>query len=206
MIDWPTFLVLFCGYLIGSIPFGYLVARRYGIDIFTVGSANPGATNVKRCVGKGAGNCVFVLDFFKGVLSCGWIYFVPDDVFVEAEAFYGIIGIAGAVLGHSFSLFTKFRGGKGVSTALGGVVALMPITALIGALVWVLIFYGTRYVSAASIGLAVSLPISRFFLSGIEVGFWFALALAVFVVYRHRENIQRLLKGQENRFSKDISQ
>ncbi len=206
MIGWTTFLVLLYGYLIGSLPFGYLVARRHGIDIFKVGSASPGATNVKRCVGKGAGNCVFVLDFLKGVVSCGWIYIVPDNAFGASEAFFGIVGIAGAVLGHSFSIFTRFRGGKGVSTALGGVVALMPITALIGALVWVLIFYGTRYVSAASIGLAVSLPISRFFLSGIEIGFWFALVLAVFVVYRHRENIQRLLKGEENRFSKDSSQ
>ena len=205
MISWTTSLVLLCGYLIGSLPFGYLVARRYGIDIFKEGSANPGATNVKRCVGKGAGNCVFVLDFFKGVVSCGWIYILPNDVFAESEVFYGIIGIAGAVLGHSCSLFTKFRGGKGVATALGGVFALMPITALIGALVWLLLFYGTRYVSAASIGLAGSLPISRFFLSGIEIGFWFALVLAVFVVYRHRENIQRLLKGEENRFSGDAS-
>ncbi len=205
MIGWFTFLVLSCGYLIGSLPFGYLIARRHGIDIFKVGSANPGATNVKRCVGKRAGNCVFVLDFLKGIVSCGWIYLIPNDAFAESAAFLGIIGIAGAVLGHSFSIFTRFRGGKGVATALGGVVALMPISAFIGALIWVLLFYGTRYVSAASVGLAISLPISRFFLSGIDIGFWFALALAMFVVYRHRENIQRLLKGEENRFSKDTS-
>ncbi|MBL4575017.1 MAG: glycerol-3-phosphate 1-O-acyltransferase PlsY [Opitutaceae bacterium] len=205
MIYLSSFLVLLCSYLIGSIPFGYLVARRYGVDIFKVGSANPGATNVKRCVGKGAGNFVFLLDFLKGLVSCGWIYLMPESALGESAASLGILGIVGAVLGHSFSVFTRFRGGKGVSTVLGGVVALIPLTALIGALVWMILFYATRYVSVASIGLAISLPISQFFFPPMDVRFWFALILAVFVTYRHRENIQRLLKGKENRFTDDSS-
>jgi glycerol-3-phosphate acyltransferase PlsY len=189
------------GYLLGSIPCGYLVARWHGVDIFTVGSRNPGATNVKRTIGPGAGNLVFALDFLKGLLAAGWVRLlpVPAGSPVPAE-WLGIGGMAAGVLGHCFSVFLKFRGGKGVATSLGGAIALMPWAALAGAAVWIGLFLGTRYVSVASIGLAVTMPAVAYFYPGNPVIFFFALGVAVFVIILHRANIGRLLQGTENRF------
>lgn len=188
------------GYLVGSLSFGYWVAKANGVDIFSVGSKSPGATNVKRSVGNGAGNAVFVLDFFKGILATGWPLIEYSKL--EYSESYGLIGLFAAVIGHSFSVFTRFRGGKGVAAMLGGVVALMPYAALIGIIVWLIVFYTTRYVSVASILMSVSLPVSnRFFDSSVSL-FWMSIALALMVIVRHKSNISRLLKGEENRFEK----
>lgn len=188
------------GYFVGSLSFGYWVAKANGVDIFSVGSKSPGATNVKRSVGNGAGNAVFVLDFFKGILATGWPLIEYSKL--EYSESYGLIGLFAAVMGHSFSVFTRFRGGKGVAAMLGGVVALMPYAALIGIIVWLIVFYTTRYVSVASILMSVSLPVSnRFFDSSVSL-FWMSIALALMVIVRHKSNISRLLKGEENRFEK----
>ena len=188
------------GYLVGSLSFGYWVAKANGVDIFSVGSKSPGATNVKRSVGNGAGNAVFVLDFFKGILATGWPLIEYSKL--EYSESYGLIGLFAAVMGHSFSVFTRFRGGKGVAAMLGGVVALMPYAALIGIIVWLIVFYTTRYVSVSSILMSVSLPFSnRFFDSSVSL-FWMSIALALVVIVRHKSNISRLIKGEENRFEK----
>ncbi|MBK1876295.1 glycerol-3-phosphate 1-O-acyltransferase PlsY [Pelagicoccus mobilis] len=185
------------GYLIGSLPFGYLVAKANGVDIFSVGSKNPGATNVKRCVGKKAGNIVFLLDAVKGFIATGW------PMILEGQSiYYGLIGLVFAVVGHSFSLFMKFRGGKGVATMLGGVVALMWPAALVGVLVWLAVFYSSRYVSLASICLAISLPITNLIIGEPAILTWVSLALGLLVVVRHKDNIVRLMKGTENKFAK----
>lgn len=185
------------GYLIGSLPFGFWVAKANGVDIFSVGSRNPGATNVKRCVGKKAGNLVFGLDALKGFAAAFW-----PAVFFSAEYGYGLLGLVFAVLGHSFSLFTRFRGGKGVATMLGGLAALMPWAALVGVLVWLGVFYASRYVSLASICLALSLPVTNLVIGAPAVLTWVSLALGLLVVLRHKENIERLLKGQESKFER----
>ena len=188
------------GYLVGSLSFGYWVAKANGVDIFSVGSKSPGATNVKRSVGNGAGNAVFVLDFFKGILATGWPLIEYSKL--EYSESYGLIGLFAAVIGHSFSVFTRFRGGKGVAAMLGGLFALMPYAALIGIIVWLIVFYTTRYVSVSSILMSVSLPFSnRFFDSSVSL-FWMSIALALMVIVRHNSNISRLLKGEENRFEK----
>jgi glycerol-3-phosphate acyltransferase PlsY len=193
-------LAVSAGYLIGSLPFGYWVARAHGIDIMKVGSGNPGATNVKRAVGGAAGNAVFLLDFLKGVGAVSWVWLLPAN---EVNPVYlSLVGLVGAILGHSFSIFLKFRGGKGVATTMGGMVALMPISALIGIVVWLVLFFLTRYVSLASIGMAVALPVSRLILDGPDILLGFATALAVFIVVRHRSNIQRLIEGREHRFER----
>jgi glycerol-3-phosphate acyltransferase PlsY len=194
---------LLAGYLIGSLPFGYWVARAHGVNILKEGSGNPGATNVKRIVGRTAGNLVFVLDLFKGVVAVSWVRLLPTDP--SNWILLGITGLVGAILGHSFSLFLRFRGGKGVATMVGGMVTLMPISTLIGVAVWLLLFFLTRYVSLASIGLAVSLPVSRLLLNGVDLLLWFATILAVFIVIRHRSNIVRLIQGRENRFDRGKS-
>ena len=190
------------GYFVGSLSFGYWVAKANGVDIFSVGSKSPGATNVKRSVGNVAGNAVFVLDFFKGILATGWPLIAYSKL--EYSESYGLIGLFAAVMGHSFSVFTRFRGGKGVAAMLGGVVALMPYAALIGIIVWLIVFYTTRYVSVASILMSVSLPVSNRLLDSSVSLFWMSIALALVVIVRHKSNISRLLKGEENRFEKKI--
>ncbi len=191
------------GYIAGSLSFGYWIAKAKGVDIFAVGSRNPGATNVKRSVGSKAGNLVFILDFVKGLLATGWPLLLHGNS--ESGYVYGLIGLFAAVLGHSFSIFTGFRGGKGVATMLGGVAALMPLAALIGAVVWLILFYATRYVSVASIALALSLPIANWLSGQPSALLWVSVALAIVVIYRHKSNIIRLIKGQENRFERKKS-
>ncbi|MEI6107008.1 MAG: glycerol-3-phosphate 1-O-acyltransferase PlsY [Opitutae bacterium] len=200
------------GYLLGSLPFGYLVARAHGVDIFKVGSGNPGATNVKRALGAKAGNTVLVLDVLKGALAAGWP--LLDRASSEWQWYYfpsnprpdwvmmSLIGVVAAVLGHSFSIFTKFRGGKGVATAAGGLVVLMPLACAIGGATWVVVFYAFRYVSLASI-VAAAAVITAGWLLGYHLAISIiASVLGCFVILRHHENIQRLLNGTENKFAK----
>jgi glycerol-3-phosphate acyltransferase PlsY len=191
---------LLAGYLIGSLPFGYWVARAHGVDIMKVGSGNPGATNVKRAVGGAAGNAVFLLDFLKGVVAVSWIWLLPANEVNPVHL--SLLGLVGAILGHSFSIFLGFRGGKGVATTIGGMVTLMPISALIAMGVWLILFFLTRYVSLASIGMAVALPVSHLILAGADILSGFATLVAVFIVVRHKSNIRRLIEGREHRFER----
>ncbi len=198
------------GYLIGSVNFAVLIAKKHGVDILKEGSGNPGATNVKRVLGKGPGNLVFALDALKGFVGAGLptlvgyviaslslAYVIQGDTFI-----HGVAGFVGTLLGHCFSCFLKFKGGKGVASTIGGLLVLLPIPILIGAAIWGLVFLSSRYVSLASIALGVSLPLSCFFLKHGQTQFWFAAAIAAFNVWTHRSNIGRLLAGTENRFVK----
>ena len=201
-----SFAAALIGYLLGSLPFGYVVARAHGVDIFKEGSGNPGATNVKRVLGekfgrkgKNAGNLVFVLDAVKGALAASWMMFGPL-AYTDARLL-GLIGVIAAVLGHSFSIFTKFKGGKGVATAAGGLVVLIPIACLTGAAVWVVTFAITRYVSLGSVLAAVAVPVASWLLNPLPFSI-VATALGAFVIFRHRANIKRLLAGTEPRFAK----
>ena len=188
------------GYLLGSLPFGYLVAKAHGVDIFKAGSGNPGATNVKRVLGARAGNTVFALDAVKGAVAAGW----PLLPFLAAPdaRMMGLVGVIAAVLGHSFSMFTRFKGGKGVATAAGGLVVLMPVSCLIGAAVWVLTFLVTRYVSLGSILAAVAVPLASWLRDNPLPLTLVATALGLFVIIRHRENLRRLVNGTESKFVK----
>ena len=200
------------GYILGSVPNGYLVAKAHGVDIFKVGSGNPGATNVKRVLGAKAGNTVFALDAVKGALAAGWIFLyhaisATGFLFSGADSSDAIrklalVGVVAAVLGHSFSIFTKFKGGKGVATAAGGLVVLMPISCLIGSAVWMLTYYASRYVSLASLLAAVAVPTASWLRGNPLPLNIVATVLGLFVIIRHRENIKRLLNGTENRFVK----
>lgn len=185
------------GYLLGSIPFAVIVSRRHGVDIFKVGSGNPGATNVKRSVGRAAGNLVFVLDFLKGLVAAGLpLLLLPGEIIPA------ILGLLAAVAGHSFSCFLRFRGGKGVATTMGGLLALAPWVFFAGIGTWLLIFLLTGYVALASICFALILPAVNLLLSGpVELSLFF-LFIAVLVIYRHRANIKRLREGTEPRHLK----
>ena len=195
-------LVMLVGYILGSLSFAVMVARMKGVNIFEVGSGNPGATNVLRSLGKGAGYTVFALDFLKGFVAAYWTRFLPDSTEPSWDEWLPILGLATAILGHSFSIFLKFKGGKGVATTVGGILALQPFVILVGIGVWVITFYSTRFVSLASILLGVSLPVSAWVLTGSSSIFWFCLLLAVLIVARHKSNIVRIVNGTENRFSR----
>lgn len=205
------------GYLLGSVNFAVLVAKKYGVDILKAGSGNPGATNVKRVVGKGPGNFVFALDALKGFVGTGLPYLLlnvvdpmPGSETSPVLFLASVAGFGGTLLGHCFSCFLKFQGGKGVAATIGGLLVLLPVPILIGAVLWVLVFALSRYVSLASLVLGVSLPLSCWLLPLVTsldfkpAEFWFAAAIAAFNVWTHRANIGRLLAGTENRFSKAV--
>ncbi len=188
------------GYILGSLPFGYLVARAHGVDIFKAGSGNPGATNVKRVLGARAGNTVLVLDMIKGAIATGWP--LLPMVAAPQPMVLALIGVMAAVIGHSFSIFTKFRGGKGVATAAGGLVVLMPLACGIAGATWVVVFYAFRYVSLASILAAVAVVAASWLLPYHVAISVIASVLGGFVILRHHENIKRLLNGTENKFAR----
>ena len=203
------------GYLIGSVNFAVLVAKKHGVDILKEGSGNPGATNVKRVLGKGPGNIVFALDVLKGFVGAGLPYMilkvdasVPPPEAARLLFLACVAGFVGTLLGHCFSCLLNFKGGKGVASTIGGLLVLLPVPILIGAILWGLVFLLSRYVSLASIALGVSLPISCWVLplfTKLTFGpaeFWFAGTIAAFNVWTHRSNIGRLLAGTENRFVK----
>lgn len=190
------------GYLLGSLPFGYLVARSRGVNIFEVGSRSPGATNVRRTLGARAGNTVFALDALKGAVAAGWPTLFMMWRGAGDPLPLALVGLIGALLGHSFSCFTGFRGGKGVATGAGGFLVLMPEVAVIAAIVWGATFFTSRYVSLASMLAAVSLPVCAWVFGRQALLIGLSALVAVFVVFRHRENCRRLFQGTEHRFIK----
>jgi glycerol-3-phosphate acyltransferase PlsY len=193
-------LSLIAGYLLGALPFGYLVAKAKGVNIFEVGSRNPGATNVGRALGKGPRNLVFALDALKGAIAVLWPVLLPACAGVEVRSTVQVAGLVGALLGHSFSCFTRFKGGKGVATATGGFLVLMPVPLVIAAAVWAAAFYSLGYVSLASILAVSSLPIGAFLFSAPPIVIGVTTCVAVFVVLRHSSNILRLFKGTEHKY------
>jgi glycerol-3-phosphate acyltransferase PlsY len=209
----PFLIAAVLGYFLGAIPFGFLVARARGVNIFEVGSKSPGATNVKRSVGRGPGNLVFALDALKGAVAGGW----PLAAFALARYGDGTIGwmadwlrtnevavtgLASALVGHSFSCFTRFKGGKGVATGAGGFLVLLPLPTLIAAVVWVMTFYSSHYVSLASILAAVAVPTAAVSFGYPAIVNVIAVAVCSFVIVRHRTNIVRLCQGKEHKFIK----
>lgn len=186
------------GYVLGSISFAVLIARVNGVDIFNVGSGNPGASNVLRMFGKKQGYLCFLLDAFKGIAAVLAGLGLANQLGGEPE-YLAVTALLFAILGHSFSVFLRFRGGKGVATTIGGLLTLMPIVFLAGAVLWLIVFYTTRYVSLASLVLGVSLPVSAWFTGQSMLGFILCLALAILIAIRHRSNIHRLLNGTEHR-------
>lgn len=203
----PVLLAAVLGYVLGALPFGYLVARAKGVDIFAVGSRNPGATNVRRVLGHGPGNLVLALDALKGAVAAGWPGFSwaagSAGTFLslaEPRALaMGITGLIAAILGHGFSCFTGFRGGKSVATGAGGFAVLFPLGMLIALAVWLATLGLSRFVSLASILAAASLPASALLLGSPAPLLSAALATSLFVIIRHRANIGRLLAGTESR-------
>jgi glycerol-3-phosphate acyltransferase PlsY len=191
-----TFLL---GFLLGSIPSGYLVGRAKGIDIRQHGSGNIGSTNVLRTLGKGPGYLVFACDALKGIASVLLAY----RIFPNLGDLGAIVAAVGCILGHNFTPWLAFKGGKGIATSLGVLIALLPLVSVIVLAFWILLFLATRYVSLASILAAAALPAVAWYLSGLGTLFWFSLLVGVLAIVRHRQNIARLLNGTESRFTRE---
>lgn len=189
-------------YLVGSLPTGYLAARAKGLDIRTVGSGNIGATNVFRTLGKPAGVAVLVVDGLKGFAACTWLADLVLDGFgiplTNAEAPRIVAGIA-VVLGHNFTCWLRFKGGKGIATTAGVYFALAWQAALCALGSWLVVFALGRYVSLASIAAAVALPAAVWVTKDNTALRIVTVALGALAIYKHRANIQRLLHGTEHR-------
>lgn len=192
----------------GSLPTGFLAGRVRGIDIRTVGSGNIGATNVFRALGKTAGALVLLVDAAKGFLACWFLPRLalslvssPENIPGGAPALAMTAGVA-AILGHNYTCWLGFKGGKGVATTAGVLLALFPKAFLMGLGVWLVVFALSRYVSLASIAAAIALPFAVW-LSGAGRGLIIlSIVLGSLAIYKHRSNIQRLLNGTEHRIGR----
>jgi len=198
-------LTLLAAYLLGSIPSGYLAGRARGIDIRAQGSGNIGATNVTRILGKRIGILVLVTDAAKGWVS---VYFIPRLVwwlFVIPEGsllaeWLSITAGIGAVLGHNYTCWLNFKGGKGIATSAGVMLGLVPFALVIVLAVFLVVLVTTRFVSLASISASVTLPFATW-LTGQKAALIAVTAgLGILAVFKHRTNIKRLLNRTEPRF------
>ena len=193
----PVFYVLIAFFL-GSLPFGHWLALARGVDLREQGSGNTGATNVGRVLGKKWGIFVFVLDLGKGWIAVA----LAKSVGNLPETWSVTVGVF-AVLGHVFSPWLRFRGGKGVATSAGILIGLAPWVALGVALIWFLAFQMSRTVSVASLCAATAFPLFVFWLMPEQKVFqWISIGMTVLVWFRHRDNLKRLFQGKENRFIK----
>jgi len=191
-------------YFLGSLPTGYLVGRARGIDIRKEGSGNIGATNALRVLGPTLGILVLLIDLAKGVAACYVAIWIPrlwggsgSELGANRELILMLVGGLGAVLGHSFTCWLGFKGGKGVATTGGVFLAVALKPALICLAIFVILVALTRYVSLASITAAICLPVMVYYFHRDIFLTALTLLVALLVVYRHRANIQRLLKGTE---------
>lgn len=220
-------------FLLGSIPFGLFIARMKGIDIRQHGSGNIGATNVLRVVGKKHGITCLILDALKGFIPVvialnlvqiegrhvtiplhfldAWALKLSTADAMKAQIVHILTAFL-AVLGHNYSPWVGFKGGKGIATSAGVLLALMPFAVLLLIIIWLLLFWITRYVSVASIGAAAALPLVTLYGSWshgrIQDGTWnkplfvFTVIIGALAIWKHRANIRRLREGTESRFEK----
>lgn len=202
-------LCIAAAFLCGSVPFGYWAGKLKGLDIRQHGSGNIGATNVIRVCGKGIGIPVFILDMIKGlvpVLLPSWMLAGTEVTGSLLSATAVVCGLA-AILGHMFTPWLGFKGGKGVATAAGVLLGIAPIAMLVALGAWLLFFFTSRYVSLASMAAAIAVPVTMAVQmattkswDGVLLGF--GILLAILVVVRHRTNIHRLMAGTESRVGK----
>lgn len=226
----PLWIPPIIAFLVGSVPFGLLIAKAKGINIREHGSGNIGATNVLRVVGKKYGITCLFLDLLKGLIptiagislityagSTNPMSFEFLSAYAqelprsEAQVMHIITALA-TILGHNYSPWIGFKGGKGIATSAGALIALMPAGVLLLILVWLILFYTTKYVSVASIGAALSLPVimivGSWYHGKLTSGNWnmplffFSIIIAALATWRHRSNISNLRKGTEHKFTK----
>lgn len=199
------FLILIACYLLGSVPSGYLIGKAFkGIDIRDFGSGNIGFTNVLRAIGTFPALIVLIIDITKGIVSVYLGFFFAQLMGIDYQVMGGIGGLA-SIVGHNWPIFLKFKGGKGVAVTAGVFLALTPIPFLLSLLVMVGIIALTRYVSLGSIVAAGSLPFFVFWLgNNAPLYFFLSIMAALLILFKHRNNIQRLLRSKESKIGEKI--
>ena len=208
MISIYSISALIAAYLFGSIPTAVWIGQAfYGIDVREYGSGNAGATNTFRVLGKNAGIAVMLLDIFKGYTATNLAYLIGSSVtgpqhsvqFVNYQLALGII----AVMGHLFPVFAGFRGGKGIATLFGMILAVQPLASLICVIVFVSVLLISKYVSLSSIAAGFTFPLSVIFLyqSPLRSIIIYGMSICILILVTHQKNIERLLKGKESKVS-----
>lgn len=188
-------LCIVLSYLCGSIPFAYIFTKLFaGIDIRTVGSGNPGTTNVFRAAGKAAGAITFIADVLKGYIP---VFFASQ---IYGSFIFSAICAMAVIAGHMFPVFLNFKGGKGVAAALGVFLALLPLPSIAAAGVFIIVFLLTGIVSLGSICASIALVIAAIFVAPIDAVIFCAIIAAI-VIYKHKSNIKRIKDGTENKFN-----
>lgn len=210
-------IIIFLSYLVGSVPTSIIYSKYFrGIDIRKYGSGNPGGTNVFRVLGWKPGVGVMIFDALKGFIAVAIIARIYyDPVFAGGELLIGeftlvqIIAGASAILGHIWTVFAGFKGGKGIATAAGMLVGIAPVEFTVSVIVFGIVFVSSRFVSLGSISAAVAFPLTLFFrwnvfnvhIQDYFVLIYFSIGIAALLIYTHRSNIKRLIKGTENKMS-----
>lgn len=200
----PVFAFIFAvlsAYLIGSIPTGFLIAQILkGVDIRSAGSKNVGATNVYRVAGKLPGFLTLLIDIGKGVLAVTLVanFYYSFMQELDYDFYRAFIGLT-TVCGHIWPIFLKFKGGKGVATTIGVTSFLAPLELALSLVVWLTVFIPTNYVSLGSLAFGISLPIFSIIFNQSIYTVIFCVTICVLNTYKHKENIKRLLKGEENK-------
>ena len=190
-------------YFTGAVPTGYLITRLVkGVDIRSIGSGNPGATNVYRTAGAAAGVVTFVLDVLKGFLPVIFTVIYSGST----NSFWWILVGLCTVSGHIWTVFLGFRGGKGVATACGVFFALMPLPTFYAFALFLAVVFLTRYVSAGSIAAALFLPVFAWFTNQPKTLFIFTIVIGILIIIKHGKNIERLINGSENKFGEKINE
>lgn len=198
------FCIIILGYIIGSIPTGYILVKHFtGKNILKLGSGNVGSTNVKRTAGKTLGLFTLLMDIVKGTTPV-FIYLLlnankqliilPDSTNLHLEIY--AIALA-TILGHDFSIFLKFKGGKGVNTTLGATLLIAPLPVIISVLIYMLVKWRFKYTSVGSLCIAITLPITQFCISGCSPTFYYLIICMILIIVLHLKNIKRLLKNEE---------
>jgi glycerol-3-phosphate acyltransferase PlsY len=190
-----TLLLLIFAYLLGSVPTGVILARAFSdVDPRTQGSKNIGATNIYRTAGKKLGIITLLGDILKGLIPV-----VIARATLDSHFWIGAVALA-AFLGHLYPIYLKFKGGKGIATGLGAFLALAPLAAILSFLVFAAVVYKSRYISLGSLTATAAFPVLLALLHSPAIYIPFAVIIGTLIFYRHRENIERLLAGKENKF------
>lgn len=205
MIFLGFILIVIASYLFGSLPTGYLVGKTRGVDLLKSGSGNIGATNTFRVLGKPAGTFVLLCDILKGFLAVMLVPGLAAKIAPEiassetASDLARVVAAFTAILGHNYTCWLRFKGGKGIATTAGVMTALAPWALLITVTVWIIVTFSTRYVSLGSLAAAVTLPIATGLVQRNLIITSVAALMGGLAIYKHRTNIQRLIAGTENR-------
>jgi len=192
-------------YLLGSVSFALVLSRARGVDLRKHGSGNLGATNVTRVLGKTWGRLCFLCDLGKGAIP---VLVAAGLAPEEGRQLIPVLTGAASVAGHVWPVYLRFKGGKGVATSMGVMLALAPVSFVCAGVLWIVLFYATRYVSVASLAAAVMLPVSAGIVRMVRPimvptpTLVLLVAIALLIVVKHKANISRLLKGEENRFER----